>query len=55
MKIFVTLSNSGGEIGRERVWATDANSPELSTAIHDALADWTLAIGDIIRVIEEEG
>jgi hypothetical protein len=52
MAIYATLHNSGGEIGRERVWCD--NPADLSAAIHDALADWDLDIGDTIKIIEED-
>jgi hypothetical protein len=54
MAIYATLHNSGGEIGRERVWVNDPDSAELSAAIHDAIADWTLAVDDVIKIVEEK-
>jgi hypothetical protein len=53
MAIYATLHNSAGEIARERVWTDDPDSAELSAAIHDAIADWTLDIGDTIKIIED--
>lgn len=53
MKIYATLHNSGGEIGREEVkWHEGDDSAELSEAIQDAISGWMLDIGDTIKIIE---
>lgn len=61
MAVYVTLHNSAGEIARERVCIDNVgvedgqpDSAELSEAIRDAMSDWTLAVGDTIKIIEDE-
>ena len=50
--IYAVLYNSaGGELDRVQVsHNTDDDSAALSMAIHNAIADWTLAVGDTIKI-----
>jgi len=49
--IYAVLYNSGGELDRVQIsHNVDDDSAELSTAIHNAIADWTLAVGDTIKI-----
>jgi len=52
MKIYVTLETSGGELDSRALDTGDDDPAEVSEAIKDAITDWVLAPGDIIRITE---
>lgn len=57
MKTYVVLENSlRCELDRVRVWINNPQGEEDNTsqAIHDAIAEWTLDVGDVIRIVEED-
>jgi hypothetical protein len=56
MKIYVTLSNSGGELDSRAIDTGDDDSAEVSAAIWAEMDDacWILAPGDTIRIIERK-
>jgi hypothetical protein len=53
MTVYVVLCNSAGELDRKEVKCNEGDdSAETGSAIYDAMLDWTLAVGDTIKVIE---
>jgi|GEM_PF-4497281 len=53
MKISVTLENTGGILDTREIDTRDDDSAEVSTAIWDAIDDWMLSPGDVIRIAEK--
>lgn len=55
MRFFVTLSNSGGELDRKDFEISDSAfdlDEAVSIAALEAIEDWTLSVGDTIRICE---
>ena len=55
MAIYVVLYNGrASELDRKRVKIREGDDPtEESVAIHDAIGEWMLAVGDTIAIVED--
>jgi hypothetical protein len=51
MKIEVTLGTHAGELDRRVLTLDDTDDmAEISNAIHEAMEDWILSVGDVIAI-----
>jgi hypothetical protein len=52
--VHIILEGPGGELDRRTVWFDEGRSEHaaIHAAMQEAILDWTLAIGDTIRIVE---
>lgn len=50
MKFAVILENAGGELERQELEVADEDAVDIAAT--EVIADWVLAIGDTIRIVE---
>jgi hypothetical protein len=52
--LLVILTGRGGELGRQRLeMPPDSQPDDCSESVQEVISQWTLSVGDTIRIVEE--